>query len=279
MDIVLNEQFHRVETALDTLIESISSYNPSPSAALDLVSADDELSKGLEKLSTHQTNHHTILALRSHALTLDAQLKSHLSVLASTRRDLTSRPTTTLPSSARPIRLQELLSYANRISRFTAPPGFKVAPPHPSGDPSTQQANGTAAPSPSGAVEGTPAEGKEGGEDDLNRALHSLTPQEREWLDSVSRAPFVPWPSDSQMREGALADIQIMLEGGRDPSSVLSKEEQEAERKREEEELERRKTEREEEEERQRMGVAAFGGTRDAPKVFRGSDLLDDLDI
>ena len=38
-----------METALNTLIESISSYNPSIQAAVALIEADDELSKGLEK--------------------------------------------------------------------------------------------------------------------------------------------------------------------------------------------------------------------------------------
>lgn len=45
----IQAQFDRVETALNTLIDSITSYNPSPSAAVSLVTADDELTKGLEK--------------------------------------------------------------------------------------------------------------------------------------------------------------------------------------------------------------------------------------
>lgn len=49
MDEVLKGQFERVEAALNTLIESITSYNPSPQAAQDLVVADDDLSRGLEQ--------------------------------------------------------------------------------------------------------------------------------------------------------------------------------------------------------------------------------------
>lgn len=49
MDVILEERFQRVETALNTLIDSITTYNPSVQAAEDLVAADDEFSKGLEQ--------------------------------------------------------------------------------------------------------------------------------------------------------------------------------------------------------------------------------------
>lgn len=49
MNALLQAQLDRVETALTTLIDSITSYNPSVTAAIDLLSADDELSKGLEQ--------------------------------------------------------------------------------------------------------------------------------------------------------------------------------------------------------------------------------------
>jgi hypothetical protein len=49
MDDVLQAQFDRVEQALGTLVDSIASYNPNPQAAIDLVAADDELSRGLDQ--------------------------------------------------------------------------------------------------------------------------------------------------------------------------------------------------------------------------------------
>ncbi len=49
MDAVLDAHFTRIESALQTLIDSITTYNPSTTAALDLVAADDELSRGLEQ--------------------------------------------------------------------------------------------------------------------------------------------------------------------------------------------------------------------------------------
>jgi hypothetical protein len=48
MDKIIDSQFLRVEKALSTLINSIATYNPSPQLATDLVTADHELSKGLE---------------------------------------------------------------------------------------------------------------------------------------------------------------------------------------------------------------------------------------
>lgn len=49
MDKDIDNRFERVENALAKLINSISVYNPSPSSANDLVSADKELSHGLEQ--------------------------------------------------------------------------------------------------------------------------------------------------------------------------------------------------------------------------------------
>ncbi len=45
----LQARYARVETALNTLIESIASYNPSVAAADDLVAADGEVSESLNQ--------------------------------------------------------------------------------------------------------------------------------------------------------------------------------------------------------------------------------------
>ena len=52
MNIIVQAQLDRVETALNTLIDSINSYNPSVPAANALLAADDDLNKGL-KLCTN----------------------------------------------------------------------------------------------------------------------------------------------------------------------------------------------------------------------------------
>ena len=48
MDKVMEKSFDVLEAALSQLVESISSYNPSPMAASTVVVADDEISKSLE---------------------------------------------------------------------------------------------------------------------------------------------------------------------------------------------------------------------------------------
>lgn len=62
MDQILHAHFERVEAALNALVDSISSYNPSPAAALDLVAADDELSKGLEQREIPTNSEHNVEA-------------------------------------------------------------------------------------------------------------------------------------------------------------------------------------------------------------------------
>jgi len=49
MDAVLQKQLDRLETALNKLLDSITTYNPSLPAAHDLLVAEEELSKGLEQ--------------------------------------------------------------------------------------------------------------------------------------------------------------------------------------------------------------------------------------
>lgn len=54
MDETIDRRFERVEKALATLITSISTYNPAPALANDLVTADAELSQGLEQCELHR---------------------------------------------------------------------------------------------------------------------------------------------------------------------------------------------------------------------------------
>lgn len=49
MNTIIQAQLDRVETALNILIESIASYNPSIPAANALLAADDDLNKGLKQ--------------------------------------------------------------------------------------------------------------------------------------------------------------------------------------------------------------------------------------
>ena len=70
MDKKIDSQFLRVEKALSTLINSIATYNPSPQLATDLVTADHELSKGLELCTYSQDNYRDILCSAMASLSL-----------------------------------------------------------------------------------------------------------------------------------------------------------------------------------------------------------------
>ncbi|KAL2060872.1 hypothetical protein VTL71DRAFT_8924 [Oculimacula yallundae] len=128
MDTLLDGRFERVEKALATLITSISTYNPAPALANDLVAADTELSEGLEQLSTHQANHAKLVALREASSTLDNQIRETLTILTTTRKELLATPSTSLPANGNPISYSDLLSYARRISKFTLPPTHREPP-------------------------------------------------------------------------------------------------------------------------------------------------------
>lgn len=49
MNKIIDTRFERVEVALKKLIDSITAYNPNPNLATELVSADANLSSGLEE--------------------------------------------------------------------------------------------------------------------------------------------------------------------------------------------------------------------------------------
>ncbi|KFZ18934.1 hypothetical protein V501_00937 [Pseudogymnoascus sp. VKM F-4519 (FW-2642)] len=293
MDKTLDAQFLRVEKALATLVASISTYNPSPVLAHDLVAADQELSHGLADLATHQANYARIQSLKNTSSDLDAQIKGSLQLLSSTRSELLSTPATTFPSTTTPVSYTDLLSYARRISKFTLPPTYREAQPTPEPEGTGTQTNGTVTPTaPSnGAVVNvaelpvTPIQA------DTDKT--SLPPQIAEWLNPHNSAPgFVPWPTEETIRRGALASIQVLIDQGEDPATFDPERsaELEASRKRLEEEAERAKEEqqeaerarqeqrmREEHARREAMG-AAGQRVEEKPKVFTGLDLLDDMD-
>lgn len=138
----------------------------------------------------HHRNHARILALRQKIASQNALITSNLTLLASTRSDLLSTPTSLPDKTRRDVPYRELLAYAKRISRFTAPPGFR-----------SQTALDA-------------AEGKEG------IGLESLDRLEKQWLDPLTGVQFTPWPGEEVIKRGALAEIQGMVERGVDPEGV-----------------------------------------------------------
>lgn len=49
MNAIIQGQLDRIEAALNTLVSSIESYNPSVPAAIDLLAADTELQEGVKQ--------------------------------------------------------------------------------------------------------------------------------------------------------------------------------------------------------------------------------------
>ncbi|CAF9930467.1 hypothetical protein IMSHALPRED_008184 [Imshaugia aleurites] len=291
MNTIIQAQLDRVETALNTLIESIASYNPSIPAANALLAADDDLNNGLKQctnknfqipegpttgislrfllsdisvVSAHQCNHARIQSLRRTIEQQNASITDTLTTLASTRADLLSTPSSLPQKDARNVPYNELLDYAKRISRYTVPPTFRP------GLPPAQ----TALPP---AVNGDTVAIEEGGhdikEEKEGRGTASLEDVERKWLDPLNQIPFVPWVSDETIKRGALAEIQSMVERGQDPENVGAgvSEEQKAETM---------ETGKGEDAVEREAGVSADGGTgmqrrEEKPKVFGGLDLYD----
>lgn len=167
----------------------------------------------------------------------------------------------------------ELLSYAKFVSPTTVPPTFRrqdVPPKALKAEPTDAQiTNGIATPPPGAQETDNPSYVKS-----ESIGVETLDPAHRAWLDPLANLPFEPWPSNNVIQQGALAEIQRMVESGRDPASVLSPEEQaEADRKRQEEEEKERLEE--QERERRRMSMFDTGRRRtalDTEDVFNPDD-------
>jgi len=278
MDVVLQTQFQRVEAALNTLIDSITSYNPSTQAAVNLVAADDELSKGLEQLAVHQANYARILTLRQTVASLEGQLKGSLTTLADLRKELLTMPATTFPPSSRHVPFDEVLHFAKNLARYQAPPAIRPPPTKEDGIPEQPDqadvsiSNGVVTPINQGAVD-------DAAKEKMDKAASTLTQAQRDWLEEASRAPFMPWPTDNKIREGALGHIQNMIARGQDPTTVLGPAEQEAEDKRRAEDVEREKQEQQEKEaearRRESVYASAVRPQQQPQAVFQGLDMYD----
>lgn len=173
----------------------------------------------------------------------------------------------------------DVLRFAKNLANYTAPSAIKPPPakeaasPQQAEQPDVTMSNGAGTPANQVAVNETPKEASDG------KAQAALTQIQKEWLEEASRAPFLPWPTDIKIRQGALGHIQNLLNRGEDPSTVLPPEEQEAEDKRRAEEVEREKLEQQEKEaEIRRRESAYMAGARPAAQpqaVFQGLDMYD----
>jgi hypothetical protein len=227
MDETLQAQFQRIEVALGTLVESIAAYNPSPQAAAELIAADDELSRGLDKLTQHQANHARIQTLRAEEDALEQQLKTSVAALASLRRQLFDTPATTFPEDSRPVPVDELLQYAKSISKQTVPPTYREPVPsslaadkdkEPEGDSSGPASNGVSTPAQEPTREAH-AQGEEGA------AVPEVTEEEVEWLKKLNATnnQWQPWPHNDKIRRSNLMQIQYLIDTKQDPTQIDAK--------------------------------------------------------
>lgn len=295
MNVIIQGQLDRVEAALNTLVSSIESYNPSVPAAIDLLAADTELQKGVKQLSQHQAHYARILSLRSAFEAHEQQRKATLSLLADTRKDLLSTSATTFPETSRNVPYTELLDYASRISRYTVPPTFRetLPPPKLADTASAVENVATLVNGVSDAVtEAREVNAIANGEIPQTGAekgigVSSLEQQEVNWLNPMAQIPFTPWPTEDVIKRGALGQIQVMLEQGADPSSRGSMMEGASEEARQEENDERMQIDVSTKDlPVETSGMRNDGGERrfearrreDKPKVFKGLDLDEDSD-
>lgn len=206
MDAAIFRQLDVVESTLNSLIDSVASYNPSVGVATALLAADNGLHQGLKDLAVHQKHHAQILQLRKTIAEQNEEISSTLNLLADTRTDLLSTPMTLPPQDARSIPYNDLLDYARRISRFTLPSNYRPANMS-IGKHEIQESEASDQPqNPAGAQQGI--------------GLESLQQEEKQWLEPFTGTQFTPWPSEDVIKRGALGKIQGMLEKNINPEEV-----------------------------------------------------------
>ena len=158
-------------------------------------------------MTRHQANHARILSLRSQVSSLNASITSSLTTLADTRAEILAQDITPVTETARQVPYQLLLDYAARISRYTIPKDHRYA--------SKAQINTEeAAPPVNGANANTPH--------DESAAQNTEKDGEQSTKQAQKEVPFVPWPSEAIIKQGALGRVQALLETGEDLGALGS---------------------------------------------------------
>ena len=207
-------------------------------------------------MTLHQTNYAHILALQSTTANFDDRLTNTLRTLAQTRADILAAPATEFSSSQRSVPHTELLDYAGNISRYAAPPAVREklaataraisaqasaqqeaiqftqsiaqeAGIQQSTQESVPRTNGTVSTTSSFPTPFHPAlqPSQEPASaivpdaysaDKTSFGVSTLTEPEKQWLDPLMQASFLPWPNEEVIRRGALAALQARIEQGDD---------------------------------------------------------------
>jgi hypothetical protein len=142
----------------------------------------------------HQDNFTRITYLRDLEKRLDDQIKSIVQTLADTRKELKEAKFTEYSQDAKRVNFDQLLQFAQNISRYTAPPGH-VFPDVPKEEdiPETAEAS-------------------------KNVSWGTLTDQQQAAFDNISRSQFVPWPNQENIIMSLLSRIQHVRDEGGDPA-------------------------------------------------------------
>ena len=158
-------------------------------------------------MTRHQANHARILSLRSQVASLNTSTTSSLTTLANTRAEILAQDITPATETSRQVPYKLFLDYAARISRYTAPKEHRYA--------NKRQINTE---EPAAPVNGANANTQH----DESGAQNAEKEGEQPATQAQKEAPFVPWPSEVIIKQGALGRVQAMLETGEDPMTLGS---------------------------------------------------------
>lgn len=214
----------------------------------------------------HHEQYSQILRLRQTSEALDKQIKSMVTLLSDSRKQLLAVPSHVARTDVREVKVDHVLSYARFISKTTVPPTNTTRDSETQEDLSSkiiESSNAvvnTAVGTTNGSIARTPIKT----EHDDPATTSSLNQEAKAMLDPVSQLPFVPWPTQELICAGALGAIQGMVERGQDPSSVVIGSEAEEAQKRAEAESIAQQVAKEEEAlakaQRQRQSLVHVGG-------------------
>lgn len=225
------------------------------------------------------------------------QISEVLELLSGTRSELLKTQSSEYPENTNSVDFEELLRYAARISKWTIPPEVQKSKQEDSSPKQDGNAtNGSTTPSVivtgNGADIEVPSATPNGA--NLSVPSQSQSTQSQFALDDrtklmfglpdPARPLFLPWPSEDDLKNGALATIQALVEGGIDPErwDPQVEEQKKMEKAKELEREAEAEAERIKEEERKRLemekrnNTSCGGAGAEKPKVFQLDEFDDD---
>lgn len=221
-------------------------------------------------MQRHQSNYAHILSLRQTSAALDEQLRQNIQLLADIRRDIKGVPAHVERSNVPGIPVNDLLSYARFISKTSVPPTQQeeISQANNTINAQATQADSVNGSAPAGQADAEPRPVKT-----ESVSLRAVDEQTKRALDPLKDLLFEPWPTYAVIQQGALADIQRMVDAGQDPAAVLSADEQ-AEVNRRKEEAEE-KDKHLEEQRREMRRASTFTGPGSRPIAQAQNDVFD----